>query len=137
MKGMLTALAVCLSLVLGSGTESLGKVEMGPQKTVPLSRTPLDIAASADGKRIFVLQEGGGVQIYSVSGELEDELQVDAGSDRIAVSPQGNLMFWSNGGEKSLTLATLDYVREISTAGSPYKGPADAPVEVAVFSDFQ
>lgn len=37
----------------------------------------------------------------------------------------------------TVQLITLDFIQNINVTGSPFKGPADAPIAIAVFSDFQ
>lgn len=103
---------------------------------------PLDIAGSDDGKRIFVLSEGGRLLIYSNDGSLVDTIKVDPAMDRIDVSgertkPLENTVHLSSRSKKSAQQIIVAFSADIDIAGSPYLGAPDAPVALVVFSDFQ
>jgi protein-disulfide isomerase len=112
-------------------------VEKTPEATLSLAEAPLDLAVSADGRWIFVLAQGGKVHIYSSTGELQATMRVDAGTDHIAVSPAGDRLYLSNGEGKTVQVSSLSYIHDIDIAGSPVRGPSDAPVTIVTFSDFQ
>ncbi len=129
-------LALGLSVILVETTWA-ASVEWEVTKTLKLENAPLDVAVSADGKRTFVLSEKGILLIYSPGGLLLDTLTVGSTVDGIEVSPGGDQLFLSSAKDKTVQIVSLDYISSINIAGSPYKGAADAPVVVAVFSDFQ
>lgn len=106
-------------------------------KTLPMTAAPLDVAASADGRWTFVLLPGGEVRVYSAVGELQGSLQVGESAERIAPSPQGDRLFVTHRAPEEVAVVAVDFVYPVEVTGSPYKGPVDAPVVVAVFSDFQ
>jgi len=62
---------------------------------------------------------------------------VGKGMDIIRATPKEDVLIIGNAMEKTLKVITLDMTRTIDTTGLPSKGPAGAPVEVVVFSDFQ
>jgi hypothetical protein len=62
---------------------------------------------------------------------------VDPGVDRIQPGPREDLLFLVDSAKNRIQVLYLDFIQEIPVDGSPTKGPADAPVMVAVFSDFQ
>ena len=134
---LITLLPLALYLFLGSGGNAFGKAELGPQKNLTLEEAPLDMATSPDGRRLFLLLEGGTIQIYSADGKLQETLKVDTGADRIEVSPKGDRLYLSNNKAGTLQITAIDYIQSINTVGSPFKGPENAPVVVAVFDDFQ
>jgi DNA-binding beta-propeller fold protein YncE len=112
-------------------------VEWDVIKTLSLEKKPVDVAVSADGKGIYVLLKGGKVRIYSAGGQLQESLDLGFPADSIALSPAGNLLYAASKEKKSVQVVRLEFVQQISTAGSPVKGAKDAPVTVAVFNDFQ
>lgn len=122
---------------LGISVDSTASVEWLVQKTLDLGETPLDVASSADGLRTFVLTEGGNILIYSAQGKLEEKIATGEPADGIAVSPRGDQIFLKSRKKKEVKIITLDFVTQIDESGSPVKGPSDAPVAVAVYSDFQ
>jgi len=130
---VLLALLAAAALPRGSGAEVEGEV----LKTLAVGVAPLDVAASADGRWTFVLFPGGEVRVYSADGESQGTLQVGSGAERIASSPQGDRLFVTSRAPEQISIVSVDFVYPIDVAGSPFKGPADAPVVVAVFSDFQ
>ncbi len=134
---LFTLLPLALCLIFGTGGDAFGKAELGLQKNLTLEEAPLDMATSPDGQKLFLLLAGGTVQIYSAAGKLEDTLRVDAGADRIEVSPKGDRLYLSNSKAGTLQITAVDYIQNINTVGSPFKGPENAPVVVAVFDDFQ
>lgn len=109
--------------------------ETGP--TLSPDKPPLDVAASVDGKWTFVLTEGGKVDIYSADGKLNDTIPVDPTMNRLAVPGRGEKIILSSSKSKKVQEILVEYVMNIPTAGDPFLGPANAPVEVVVFSDFQ
>ena len=107
------------------------------QKEMPLSGEALDLAVSNDGRWTYVLTKSGEVAIYGISGNLIQTLKVGKGFDTIEYSPAGNRLLFSGSGKQELKILTLSMLYELDYRGSPFKGPADAPVTIAVFNDFQ
>ncbi|MDT8420233.1 MAG: thioredoxin domain-containing protein [Desulfuromonadales bacterium] len=129
------ALLILLMLVLASPL-SAATVDVKTLKTLSLPATPRDVAATADGKRIYVLNQDGAVQIYSVSGQLIGDFP--AGADVTGITPQGpDLLILEKPGRQELTLVSLEMSEEIDVSNSPSLGPADAPVSIVVFDDFE
>lgn len=112
-------------------------VEWNVQKTLKLEKPPLDVAVSGDGQWIFVLAEGGNLFIYSQDGMLRDSLSVGSHVDGIAAGPREDMVFLSSYKGANIQTIILDFVFDINTAGAPFKGPANAPVTIVVFDDFQ
>jgi hypothetical protein len=95
------------------------------------------MAVSADGRRLFVLNDQGKVIIYSAGAEVEGTVEVGADVDKIRLGPQGDVLIANSRTNKTVQFFDIDFIQQINIAGSPFKGPADAPVVIAVFDDFQ
>ena len=128
---LLTALIFCFSGLV------MAEVEMGQAKTFKLDAKPIDMATSADGQYTFVLTEGGKVFILDRSGTLKDTLTVNESVMSIGTSPKGDLLLLADSKENTLEVVKISFVVDVDITGLPFKGPANAPVVVAVFSDYQ
>ena len=128
---LLTALIFCFSGLV------MAEVEKGDSRTFKLEAKPIDMATSADGQYTFVLTEGGKVFILDRSGTLKDTLTVNESVMSIGTSPTGDLLLLADSKENTLEVVKISFVVDIDIAGLAFKGPADAPVVVAVFSDYQ
>jgi len=133
-------IAICLLsiwIVSVFTANSLALVEWHIQKTLKTDMPPLDVAVSRDGKQIFVLTEPGNILIYSPDGRLKDKISVGRHIDQIEVGPKEDLLLLKSRENRTVEILVIDFIHKINTSGSPFKGPADAPVVIAVFSDFQ
>ena len=112
-------------------------VEWDVKKTLKVGKTPLDVAVSLDGRWVFVLTDQGSILIYSRDGKLEDEVPVGKHVDDIEVGPEVDRLFLSSQKSKTVQILVLEFIQNFDVSNSPFKGPADAVVTIAVFSDFQ
>jgi len=126
-------------IVLGAFTSGLASdaVEWNVHKTLQLDATPIDVAITSDGRRIFVLTEQGEVIIYSSNKKVEAKIDVGKHVDQIKLGPRGSTLILKSGKNKTVQIVTLDFLQKIHVSGAPFKGPEDAAVVVAVFDDFQ
>jgi DNA-binding beta-propeller fold protein YncE len=126
------AMLLMASAAMGSKT-----VEWEVLNTLKLNAPPLDVAISPDGKTVFVLTHKGNIQIYETNGRLTDKIEVGEKIDQIKLGPKGTHLFATSRQNQTVKVIALDFIKQISTNGSPYKGRADAPVVIADFSDFE
>lgn len=106
-------------------------------KELDLKISPLDIAPSADGRRLFILTPGQ-ILVYGISeGIVSDRIPVGLEFDRIAASPRADILTLTSSTQKTLQIIVLEPVQKINVAGLPFKGPIDAFVTIAVFTDYQ
>jgi len=126
-----------LVLLFSFSTLALAEVEKGASKTLKLEAKPIDMTISADGKYTFILAEGGKVLILNSSGELEDTLEVSDSVVSIGTSPSGDFLLLADSKANTLEVLKISFIVDIDISGLPFKGPADAPVVLAVFSDYQ
>lgn len=104
-------------------------------QSLPLTGPPLDIAVSPDGRQLFVL-EAEKLSLYSIRGERLGEYALTRKVSRIeAQSPTLVLLYGPESNQVDYLF--LEVLHEIDTAGSPARGPADAPVTIVLFDDFQ
>lgn len=137
---MLPKRIVCLLvlwIVPVLATDGLAEVEYNIQRTLKTAAPPIDIAVSANGQRIFVLTETGNILVYSPAGRLQDKIDVGRHIDQIEIGPKEDLLLIKSRKNRTIQILALDFIRKISTFKSPFKGPANAPVTIIVFSDFQ
>jgi len=132
-------LLLTMAIVLGAFTNSFASdnVEMNVYKTLQLEETPIDVAVSPDGRRIFVLTDQGEVVIYSSAGKIEAKIDVGQHVDQIKLGPRGDTLILKSGKNKTVQVVTVDFIQNINVSGSPFKGPEDAAVVIAVFDDFE
>jgi hypothetical protein len=112
-------------------------VETNLQKTLTTEGAPVDVVVSQDGNLTLVLTDNGNVLIYNRSGILTDTVVIGPHIDQIEIGPRGERLFAASRQNKTVEIITLDFIHKINTLGSPFKGPAEAPVIIAVFTDFQ
>ena len=112
-------------------------VEWEITKTLEIDGIPLDVALSPDGKNMFVLTDRGRILVYSTKNTPTDQIEVGNQIDQIKVGSQGKVLILSSKKDRTVQIVSLDFIQSINVEGSPFKGPADAPVVIAVFDDFQ
>ena len=112
-------------------------VEWNVYQTLQLDATPIDMAISADGRRIFVLTDQGEVLVYSSATNIEATLNVGKNVDQIKTGPREDTLILRSAKDKTVRIVTLDFIQNINISGSPFKGPENAAVVIAVFDDFQ
>jgi len=129
-------LTLLLGLVLTAG---LVHAEVGKNmiKNQPLGKTPLDMALSVSDGRLFVLLEGGIVQVMSADGQLEERFEVGADVTSLDVSPSGERLFLGDAKKNAVYIFELAFVQQLPINDSAVKGPPNAPVTITVFDDFQ
>jgi DNA-binding beta-propeller fold protein YncE len=116
---------------------ALAEVEKGASRTIKLEAKPIDMTVTADGKYTFVLAEGGKVLIIDSNGNIKDTLKVSESAMSIGTSPDGNYLLLADSAANTLELIQISFIVDIDVSGLPFKGAADAPAVVAVFSDYQ
>ena len=106
-------------------------------KQTNLDVKPLDIAISPDGKIIYVLARGE-ILVYSIDeGKVSNRIPIDKQLDKLICDVEDNILILSSSSSKMLKIIRVDFKYKISIDGLPFKGPADAPITIAVFDDYQ
>ena len=136
MKKTFCLFSIFLLLTSLPGLAGAG-VDWQAKNTIKPDSAPIDIAISADGKQSFVLTEGGKLQIYDQQGKLIDTIEVDPAMNRISSDASGNRLLISSTKNSTVNEIQIEYVTNLSYDGSPFIGNSEAPVVLAVFSDFQ
>ena len=139
---MISALAKsCLPLIvivlLTTASWVHAAVETSLQNTLQTEAVPIDVTVSHDGRSTFVLTDEGNVVIYDNLGKLKETIKVGSHIDQIEIGPSGERLFATSRQNKTVEIILLDFISSIKTGGSVFKGPEDAPVTIAVFSEFQ
>ena len=106
-------------------------------KQTNLDVQPLDIAASADGKMIYVLARGE-ILLYSIDeGKVSNRIPIDKDFDKLTYAAKDNVLILTSSSSKTLKIIQVDFIYNIALDGLPFKGPANARVTIAVFDDYQ
>lgn len=104
-------------------------------KSLQLSTPPLDVDVSPDGQQLFVLEQER-LLVYTIRGELLGDYPLEKPVSSIkAQSP--NLVLLYSSTVNQVDYLFLEVVHDINTTGAPSKGPADAPVTIVMYDDFQ
>lgn len=137
MKKILAIIPMVFVFLLIGFSYSPADVEWDVQRTLKIKEKPRDVAMSPNGKWLFVLTEKGEVLIYSQDGTLNGRISVGNRVDGIKAGPREDILLLTSQQDSTIKFVSLDFIQKIDLTGSPFKGPADAPVAVAVFTDFQ
>jgi len=113
------------------------RIEWQLQKSWPTSATTLDMVHSLDGKFVYILNDQQQVQIFNNQGVLQGNIPVEKGVSAIDIAPRGETLYLINNTKQILSSVAVSFVVDIKTAGSPFKGPENAPITVALFTDFE
>ena len=134
----LKLLFLCITIMLFVTVSTpFAGVNMDLQHKLTMDNPPLDVVATPDGKYIFVLTDKGNISVFDQDGVLQNKIHVGDRVDQIKMDPLGNRLFITSRSGKTIQIIALDFFVEINTANAPFKGPRNAPVVLAVFSDFQ
>jgi hypothetical protein len=141
MKYSLKLAVVCsllLAVIAGNQLQAQpADVDWTLLKQFQLIGKPIDIAVSADGKLFFVLTPGE-VAVYSNFAEKPfKQISVDTGFDRMIYSEKTSALILTNATTHTMKIVGIDLIHDISIEGSPFKGPENARVTLAVFDDYQ
>jgi hypothetical protein len=136
-KGKMVGWVLVFLAVIGFAGDGICAVELNVHQTLKVEGTPVDVAVTLSGQSIYVLTDRGEILIYSPDGTLRDKVAVSKTVSAISVGPREEILFLTDRAEGTIEVVTLDMVKDINVTGSPFRGPENAPVVIAVFSDFQ
>ena len=113
------------------------EVEWRIEQTIKLDKKPIDMVMSAGGAYLFALTEDGIVHAYDSDGNLKAEINVGKNVDTIACGPRENVLVLKSKRNKEIQKIVFDFIEHINIEGFPFRGNADAPVVIALFTDYQ
>lgn len=132
----LTILILSISVSLAAST-GLADVNGRILAKLTLQETPLDMSTSKDGRWLYLLTAPGDLLIYSADGRYNGKIEVGRGFDRVEAGAREDQVYLLNRREKRIQVVGVAYTFDIDTSQSPYKGPANAPVVIVEYTDFQ
>ena len=127
-------LIVAILLPVAAGTAD---VDWRIKSKLQLSETPVDMGLSRDGQWLYLLTASGNLLVYSSQGVFNGKMAVGQGFDKIEAGPTRDDIYLLSSTKKEIQDIEVSYTMQIDTAGSPFRGPADAPVVIVEFTDFQ
>lgn len=113
------------------------KVEWSTTTSWKLPAKPLSFVHSLDGKRVYILTDNHKVNIFTPQGELLGSIPVSKGVTNIDITPYGEQLFLVDSENNTFTNLSVSFISKISAGSSPFKGPVNAPVTIALFTDFE
>lgn len=135
MKNIFTAYAALLAV--GMSGPAHAAFEWKETRALQIESQALATATSADGQWLYVLTPGE-VLIYALGeNRIETRIPVDRAFDTLTFSPTTNSLILSGKTAKMIRVVQLDQVHVFSYDGLAFLGPENAPVTIAVFSDYQ
>lgn len=137
MKTLVKLMLTIAVMTVTATTSAQAAVDAKVVRTLDLTAKPLDLAIPGNGRYIYVLTADAKLQIFMGSGQLRDTIPVEPGVDRIQPGPREDLLYLVDSTNNRIQVLYLDFIQEIPVATSPTKGPAEASVTVAVFTDFE
>lgn len=122
---------------LSISTAQLIDVDWSQLQQLKLEFPPLDVASTPDGELIFILMPGK-VAIYN-KGSLKplNQIPIEPGYDRLSYAADARMLVLTNRSKQEFKSIRVSRVFAISVEGSPYMGPENAPVTIAVFDDYE
>ncbi|MFN2366946.1 MAG: hypothetical protein ABR523_10865 [Desulfurivibrionaceae bacterium] len=139
MRKRTTVFSILLILLAATALPGLATADVDWQtrNTIKTEKTPLAVQVTADGKRTFILMEGGTLAIYDNNARLIDSIKVDPAMSTLSADGTGDRVFLGNTKDNSVHELLIEYIAQFDYEGSPYLGKSQAPVVLAVFSDFE
>jgi len=124
-------------LVLISAAVALADVQWSILNSLKLDSVPRDVAVTFDGQTLYILTEKGDILVYGSDGLFKDKIAIGPHADSLKIDQNGEQLYVISRQNKTIETVKIDFIQEINTEGSPFKGSKDAAVVIAVFSDFQ
>jgi hypothetical protein len=106
-------------------------------KSLKINDTPLDVAFASKHNYIYVLTDKGKILVFDPAGRQLDQIEVGQQFDQMRVVPGADVVFLTSRKNRLVQIVQLGFVQQINTSDAPSVGPANAPVVIAVFSEFQ
>ena len=121
MTGKIRIALFALGLWLAAGTAG-AEMQVELYKRQSLDKAPLAIAQSVADGRLFVLLEGGVVQILSAEGQLQERFQADKEVTTLEVSPDGKRLYLGSAPRKELQFIELSNIYDLPVSSSARVG---------------
>jgi protein-disulfide isomerase len=103
----------------------------------PVGAKTIDLVHSLDGNFVYVLTDKAEVKIFDNTGKLQGAIPVEKSVSSIDIAPQGERLYLIDNEKNQFQAVSVAFVHTIDTEGSPFEGPADAPVTLTLFTDFE
>ena len=113
------------------------EVDLEILRSIAVDGTPVDVVVSEDGHWIYVLTDAARLLVYSREGTLQGAVAVPPGSQRMAGSPEEDVLLVTNNNDRTVQAIRVNLQHDFTSAQSPTKGPSDAPVTLTLFTDFE
>jgi hypothetical protein len=130
-------IVLSLSALLFSSTTDAADIEWNVLQTLNLKESPVDIAFSTSRNKILILTKKGELQVFDPDGQTVATLEVGKEFDQLYHIQGSDVVLLSGKNNKTAKIIELSFIEQINTAGAPFKGIENAPVVIAVFSDFE
>jgi predicted DsbA family dithiol-disulfide isomerase len=97
----------------------------------------IDMVHSLDGKFVYVLTDKSKVNVFDSNGKLQGAIPVSPTVSAIDIAPQGERLYLIDNSLNQFQSVNVAFVHNIDVKDSPFEGPADAPVTLTLFTDFE
>jgi protein-disulfide isomerase len=135
--GKRVGLCLVFILTLTAVRTAYAGVAFTPLGELKLKENVLDVTVSDDGALFFFLTPGKILVCDAESRRVIDRFAVDPAYDRLSYWAKKNALVLTSGQGTAPGIYQVDVVQRIVLDRLPFRGVADAPVTLAVFSDYQ
>ena len=120
-----------------AGRPEAGGLKVSLLEAIQLPGEPLDMAVSLKTNKLFVLTGDRALYAYTLDGTLIDSVALDHAYTKLKINLREDVLFLIDAGRKRVQALRVEFFNTIGSADRPFKGAENAPVTLAVFSDFQ